>query len=333
MINKETIYIFYGSRSIGVIKKGGILISLTSMLKSKTHTHKEFQTILREALPKKKSFRTISGHAPFSSEYQMIVPYTLTNPYKSFLVGIAFDYLARIMIAKMVKKNKEVSYINLTAEKGLTVMKLLMQKNKWAFFRLKRKYIKIIKKMKQCINGKKDIESLIPNTCFLAKLEQVYRSGMPPMDINKAFYTDPESDVINDLKQMCHTFQRYFLTDKVITPYSEVIYNPNFGVASSFVGGADGDIFIDGTLYDFKSGKSKGYKWQEVAQLVGYFLLNELSAELEEGFLHANKPLTIKRIAFYRARYGEIEYFDISSFHEPSIEQTKLDLMAFFKKQ
>jgi len=39
----------------------------------------------------------------------------------------------------------------------------------------------------------------------------------------------------------------------LIDTNSEVIYNPNFGVAFAFVGGADREIIIDGTLYDFKS--------------------------------------------------------------------------------
>lgn len=49
---------------------------------------------------------------------------------------------------------------------------------------------------------------------------------------------------------MCDVFQERFIP--TINSSSKIIYNPNFGVASAFVGGADGDVIIDGTLYDFK---------------------------------------------------------------------------------
>lgn len=79
----------------------------------------------------------------------------------------------------------------------------------------------------------------------------------------------------------------------------------------------DGDIIIDGTLFDFKSEKNVGFKWQEVAQLLGYFLLNEIPLDVSNAgdiyFTdHSYHHLEINRIAFYRARYGEIEYIDLS---------------------
>ncbi len=82
-------------------------MSLTSILKSSKERDKEFQSILREIIPKKNEFYTLSGKSAFTKEYEMVVPYTLTNPYQASLVGTAFDYLARAMIAQIVISNSE----------------------------------------------------------------------------------------------------------------------------------------------------------------------------------------------------------------------------------
>ena len=168
---------------------------------------------------------------------------------------------------------------------------------------------------------------MIIDVCFLVKLERIFRSGLPPANLFKK--------VIKDLELLCDVFQEKFIT--TINPTSEIIYNPNFGISSAFVGGADGDVLIDGTLYDFKSGKQIGYKWQEVAQIMGYYLLNEISLDI---YNTADKYFKddsyqywdIKRIAFYRARYGEIEYIDISFFDKEVIETAKKNLISYFIK-
>ncbi|MFB5087029.1 hypothetical protein PGC35_07375 [Psychrobacillus sp. PGGUH221] len=123
--------------------------------------------------------------------------------------------------------------------------------------------------------------------------------------MDKSFFDEPDDEIIKDLEQLCEVFQEKFIP--TVTPNSEIFYNPSFGVSSAFVGGADGDIIIDGTLYDFQSGKSTGYKWQEVAQIVSYFLLNEISLDVsnaDDFFDVPYKHLEINRIGLYRARYG-----------------------------
>ncbi|MGP4073743.1 hypothetical protein ACTWQB_14455 [Piscibacillus sp. B03] len=58
-------------------------MSLTSMLKGKSELEKELQRILRENIPSKKQFYTLSGNAAFSNEYKYEAPYKLTNSYYS----------------------------------------------------------------------------------------------------------------------------------------------------------------------------------------------------------------------------------------------------------
>ncbi|MDQ7860324.1 hypothetical protein RCO48_02410 [Peribacillus frigoritolerans] len=49
-------------------------------------------------------------------------------------------------------------------------------------------------------------------------------------------------------------------------------------------------------------------------QLIGYFLLNELAIETMSGELLGYRHIDINRIAFYKAQYGEIEYYDVREY-------------------
>ncbi|WP_162309362.1 hypothetical protein [Cohnella abietis] len=93
----------------------------------------------------------------------------------------------------------------------------------------------------------------------MASLETVARSGLPPMDIEKSLIDDTDIKIINDLKLLCEVFQSKFINAGIVKENSNVVFNPRFGIVSMFCGGADADIFIDDTLYDFKCTKSRGY--------------------------------------------------------------------------
>jgi hypothetical protein len=313
-------------------------MSITSLLKGSKPEQKEFQEILKEIIPDKKLFKTISGKEVFSkAKYEELVPYSLVKKYNSSVVGTAFDYLARIMLARTVKKNNHEAYTNLVAENGFIVLTRFLKNHRSIESKVEKKLKKTIKRLQAFSNNKKDIKEFVIDACFLAKLETIFRTGLPPSNLlEKSFFDDPDAEIIRDVERLCDVFQDKFIP-QVINPNSELIYNPNFGVSSAFVGGADGDVIIDGTLYDFKSGKNIGYKWQEVAQMVGYFLLNEISldvANAEENYFSDDsyQHLNIKRIAFYRARYGEIEYIDITDLDKELIITAKKKLASYFFK-
>ncbi|MPN02637.1 hypothetical protein SDC9_149853 [bioreactor metagenome] len=149
---------------------------------------------------------------------------------------------------------------------------------------------------------------------MLGKLEKCFRDASALINLEQTFFgdVDKDKDIMRELASMCEVFQGEFLIPEIITPESDVVYNPNFGIAGNYVGGADGDILIDGVLYDFKTSKSCGYTWQDVTQLIGYYFLNEISVEKGDFY----EDLGIRRVAFYRARFGEIEYYDTDIFTE-----------------
>ncbi len=299
-------------------------MSLKSMLKGKAQKDIEFQKIIKSIIDPRPTFTTVSGKKPFSEEYEELVPYSLSKPYNSTLVGTGFDYLARFIIAKNLKDLdvKKHAYNNLVAEYGLKKLGKIIDKN--LYNTVKRKYEKGIKECEQFINNKKvDYDELLNFSGYLASLETVARSGIPPLDIKKSLIDDTETEIINDLRMLCDVFSNRFIDAGILKANSCVIFNPNFGFASMLCGGADADIFIDGTLYDFKCTKSKEYKWIECAQIVGYYLLHIIDKKCGGygiGFDEIGDANSIINLAFYRGRFGEIENLDVKLLDEEKVE-------------
>lgn len=136
-----------------------------------------------------------------------------------------------------------------------------------------------------------------------------------------SYFTEFNDNVKNELRNLFIVFKEEFINN-IVKKESSVVFNPEFGLASELVGGADADIFIDGVLYDFKTTKNRGYVGKDVYQIIGYYLLNEITKKHKRSW---NKryleisPLIIhdiNKIAFYKARFGEIEYLDISFLEE-----------------
>ena len=120
-------------------------MSLKSMLKGKTEKDKQFQKILKDIINPRPSFTTISGRKAFSAEYEMLAPYSLSNPYLATLVGAGFDYLARFMVANKIKNSsdKKLAYSHLVADHGLKKLERMIGKRDYKT--LDKKYSKGIK--------------------------------------------------------------------------------------------------------------------------------------------------------------------------------------------
>ena len=87
------------------------------------------------------------------------------------------------------------------------------------------------------------------------------------------------------------------------------VLNPTFGEASFLVGGADGDLFIDGTLVDIKVNKNLELGRDIFNQLLGYFCLSCIG-----GVDGCRGKVTC--VAVYFARYGVLHRLPIESFVE-----------------
>ena len=312
----------YKNNNLG---SGDLIMSLTSMLKGKNEKEVQLQEILKKVAPTKDMFKTASGKKAFSNEYEVITPNILETTYQSAVVGNAFDYLMRFEVAKNVNCNKQEVLEKIVAEYGLKILERFADKKTYAV--LTDKYGDTIKTISSYVLGNTSNEKdLILASCYLARLDSIYRSGMPPMDIKASLIDDEAQCVVKDLEMLFDIFKDDFIRSGILKSNSDVVFNPTFGpLMSMFVGGADADIFIDGILYDIKTTKNNGFKWQDSAQLIGYYLLNELARDLED----IQAPLThreIYRIAFYKPRFSEIEYIDINDIDLAVLKQAITEL-------
>ncbi|MDA2124454.1 hypothetical protein PDM82_26510 [Bacillus cereus] len=306
-------------------------MSLTSMLEGLKKNEKQFQAIIKKVTPNRNDFQTMSGNVAFSNEYDMLVPYSLENPYNSKILGIAFDYMARLMIARIATNNREAFFTELAAEKGLDKIKLRRGEEDNISIKLENLYNKAVNLMRDFVEGGSDIQMMIRVSNFLAKLELVYRNNKLPEDILKSLFSHPSEDIARELEQMCKVFEDKFCIPEIIHKESEVVYNPNFGLASMMVDGADGDIIIDGVLYDFKTRKPFAYSWVNAAQLIGYYFLNEISLTARD-LGYEGSSFNIEKVALYKARYGEIEYFDLKNTDAEKNAEITEELILHFEE-
>lgn len=284
-------------------------MSLTSMLKG----NDIFKGIMKQSIPSKDMFRTLSGNMPFSNQYTLRIAANLTTSYNSTVVGTAFDYMARFIIAQTIKDNKEKCYENLIAKKGLVFFNYGDSK---VYLKLCNKYDNGIKEINKFIfnkhrfiSKKAALDNIINVACYYARLEHIYRSGVLP---KTSLLENEQMEIVKDLRKLCDVFKESFIKTGIVNENSKVAFNPAFGLCSFICGGADADVFIDGTLYDFKTTINKGYKWTDVAQILGYYILNQIACTIGDSTADLCN-FKIDRIAMYKARYGEIEYVDIDT--------------------
>jgi hypothetical protein len=297
------------------------------MIKGKTEKDIQLQGILRKVTPTKDMFNTVSGKQAFSNDYKLLNPYILETSFQSTIAGNAFDYLMRFIIARSVACDKQRVYEGIVAETGLRMLEGVVDKDTYKI--LNDKYIQAIELISKFVLGNNaDDKGLIPAACYLGRLDVIRRTGKPPIDIKDSLIDDEAPCLINDLTLLLDVFRDNFINSGLVRTDSDVVFNPTFGLfTSSVIRGADADIYMDGILYDIKTTKNNGFKWQHSAQLIGYYILNEVAKDIEISNLHA--PLIsreINRVAFYKPRFGEIEYVDIKDLEYSIIAQATQEI-------
>lgn len=275
-------------------------MSLLSMIRGKTKLH----SVLKEISPSKNSFVSNLQYPAFSNKVEIVVPYKLEKNNDAPLVGTASDYMFRFITAKTVEHNKDDAISQLSAENGLTFVSFMADKE------FTRKIQKIfnedIKTVRSFVYGEEhDLEEIVPVSLRFAYLEQCSRSNQMPKNIDDIINRN-DPILLNDILELSKQFKKDFIDSKIISVDSNVVYNPRFGKWSIKCGGADADIYIDGTLYDFKCSKNVYNDWTVIGQLYGYYCLFRLCKmdHEEQNIPWINKPLSA--IAIYNPRYGMI---------------------------
>lgn len=306
-------------------------MSLTTFLRGTNEKERKFQTIIKNIQPDKSELKTLSNNIPFSPECTIKAPNRLKITKDSMIVGISFDYLARFRIAQKIENDeKDTCCRRIVAGNFFERFRLDSQiKNK-----LKEKFSEGIDCVIKFINSNYSInKDLIQYAYFFGRLEQCWRGGRLIGTIDELL-DPPSKEIEDDLINLMSVFDDSFL-NKLVTRNSNVIFNPSFGRSSLVVGGADGDVFIDGVLYDFKTTKYNSYNSKDIQQILSYYLFNRINIKLYDtrsSFVSHNYECTnIDRVAIYLARYGEINYLDMKSINSELIEKSIEEILDLFK--
>lgn len=277
---------------------------------------KEIVEIISRYTPKKDQFHCAQSNC-FNKKSLCLAEYSLSERYLATLTGTAFDYLARFQIARKAEESRKKVCEHLIAGQ-------LYEKHSWRWLDNQEArdagvatYNDLVSFVMRYVNGgDEESEKVIDSCILLAKMEQEYRGGhvQAPKIIPKA--TDVE--VKEDLARLLKVFNEAFLP--LVKKTSTVVFNPTFGIASRMVGGADADIYIDGTLYDFKVHKENGWRSADAKQLMGYYLLDTVAKTIgdKENKL---KKANIYKLGLYSARYGEVAVMDTTSLKKTELQQ------------
>ena len=182
-------------------------------------------------------------------------------------------------------------------------------------------YNNFLKPIKNFINNDFVTENDIIERCIvLAKMEQIHRSGVGIVPLSKLFEFDTQNNSLKmELQHLLKSFKKTFMP--VVNKDSIVVFNPHFGIGSRMIGGADADIYVDGTLYDFKTSIKNGWNSTEITQILAYYFLDAISKQYTDQKNELSKHL-INRLALYKVRYEEIAYFDVDKLDDNTLKST-----------
>ncbi|WP_195974829.1 hypothetical protein [Hydrogeniiclostridium mannosilyticum] len=309
-------------------------MSLSGLLKGCGERERAFQEMLRSFLPEPKQFYTASGHKAFSKEYQLRAPAAQALERRDVaFVGTAFTNLAEVMVARAVERGKRVVLSFPLAFKGLELATEKLGSAEVLKQQLKDFFTASVLKVERFVKGGESIEKILPACYYLSKLEQL--SGLYqdvwPKNIPAYLKAREQRELVADLERLCGVFNHVFIQSGLAGGKSRAVFRPSLGRLSDELGGAGVSFYLDGTLYYMKTSQTYGYRWREIAQAVSGYLLYLLDCGQARP-THALGELRVERLAFYQARFGEIEYLDLSRLDSLAIETAAQNLKAFFTK-
>lgn len=140
-------------------------------------------------------------------------------------------------------------------------------------------------------------DQLLENTLHLAQLDIICRANIVDENLGTAHKED-----IEDLRNLVTIIETELFQASRLC-----LLNPSFGEASRLVGGADADLLIDNTIIDIKTTKNLQLKRDDFNQLLGYFILHEIS-----GIGDLTPKPKVSRIAIYFSRFAYLHIFDLN---------------------
>jgi hypothetical protein len=228
------------------------------------------------------------------------------------LVGTAFDYFLRFRIQRL---NPQAIATEWVAENALTAptAELLATDEALSFMDGQAGIVGAARReLKDYLAGRMNAQQLIPSCLKLATLDLVIRVGAREGIVGAIGVVD-QGDV-TDMTALAS-----LIDEKTFTTKEACVLNPEFGAASSLVGGADADLLISDTLIEIKTVTNLFIKPEYFQQLMGYYCLSRI-----EGV-----PI-IRNIGIYFSRHGVLWTAPIENIVD---ESTLPALLAWFTER
>jgi hypothetical protein len=259
-------------------------VSLTSLIR----TDPEFRTLLTQAIRR-------PARRPGRPGLQ--IP---ARSSRCAVTGTAFDYLLRFELERRHDTSQPPG--------GTWVAEL----GALQLGRLRRKATEYLRDARvrhaQYVSQGDGLPELARAATVLAKLDLIYRAGWEDPDL-----LTPLDDMAAELQALLAAvpFEQFQARHTLLT-------NPQFGLASQAVGGADADLVIDDSLIDIKTTKAASVTLDELRQLVGYVLLwtfGDTHRSVAQGLEPA--PTRLTTVGLYYARFGVLEQFRLADLLDP----------------
>lgn len=212
------------------------------------------------------------------------------------LIGTAFDYLLRFKIKQL---NPQAWSGDWVAERAIELM--VRGKGEDAYQKGNQVISKIKKPYLEFLETGEITDDLIESALSLSKFDLFYR-------IRKFDKTQTDARHVQDLRGLIEQFD-----PNIFPSEGKISLNPEFGLGSIIVGGADADLVIGDLLIDVKTISTLELKRDDFNQLIGYYALSKI--DQIDG---TDRKQEIKRIGIYFSRYAYLHVIEVDQVIDPA---------------
>ena len=242
----------------------------------------EIQNFIKYSVPDISKWSTEN----LGGEHFQVIKASTNDSESASLIGLAFDYYARIETAKhsgIILKQ----FCNFKAEEA--IVKLWNNKYKQLCRAVMNRYYWSLAVIDEYIRGNESQKHKLAEIClFLAKMEHYARGD----GLSKDMLDSSRKDITSDIETLVGAYDEYVLDS--IKERSNIVFNPKFKCYSM----ADGDLAIGNTLIDFKTSRRTDNIDGHLEQIWKYMLLSKIDN------MNGVETLDINKITLYYARFA-----------------------------
>jgi hypothetical protein len=299
----------------------GRLMSLTKYLRD---SRSDVARLVKETLP--------SSWAPTDWEGELLMedPALLVKkgldvaPRDFGVVGTAFECLARVLLAKKIASARQ-DCLNSFRAKWL-LSQLADPEVASPFYQRQREVETTIESFWA---GQADESGLVEGACFLARCEMAFRAGRLFMEGEDfLLFLKEKEAIVMEVAGFVPSFEVCFLDH--VKDESAIRFDMDFGPASLLAGGADVDLYLDGTILDFKTVELGPKAALALEQCWAYYLLFLILKKEDPASSIAAFP--VRRLMVYLARYGLFDDLEITAEVEKAGLKAAAKLEQLLKK-